>query len=107
MNNNHIEKIYKRDYFRQHSFVIGADIGGTNSNIGIFEIQNEQPILLRSLHYKSQVITNFTLLFMEVFEYTKKMEITIDILCIAAAGVVSEYREFVRPTNLQAKIDIK
>lgn len=107
MNNNHIEKIYKRDHSKNNTFVIGADIGGTNSNIGIFEIQDEKPILLRSLHYKSQTITNFTLLFMEVIEYTKKMEIHIDVLCIAAAGVVSEYREFVRPTNLQTKINIK
>jgi len=105
--NNRIEKIYKREYLKEHQFVIGADIGGTNSNIGIFEIKDELPILLRSLHYKSQTITNFTLLFMEIFEYTKKMEIRVDILCIAAAGVVSEHREFVRPTNLQTKINIK
>lgn len=107
MNNNRIEKIYKRDYVKNSTFVIGADIGGTNSNIGIFEIYDDKPLLLRSLHYKSQTITNFTLLFMEVIEYTKKIEIQIDVLCIAAAGVVSEYREFVRPTNLQTKINIK
>src|SRR5262249_53426212 len=37
----------------------------------------------------------------------KQMDIIIDMLCVAAAGVVSEHREFVRPTNLQITINIQ
>ena len=38
--------------------ILGADIGGTNSNFGIFEVINKDLRLILSLHLKSQQIKN-------------------------------------------------
>ena len=86
--------------------VIGADIGGTNSNFGIFKKYNERPELLFSLHIKSKTISNFTEAVQEILCYiNKNYEITIQDALFAAAGVVSPYKDFSKPTNLDFTID--
>ncbi len=88
--------------------IIGADIGGTNSNFGVFKVTNNIPQLLFSIHYKSQYITNFTDLFVAAVDFIKQeYAITISHMCIAAAGVVSENRDWVKPTNLPIEIRTK
>ena len=39
------------------SYELGADIGGTNTNIGIAGIKNSKPVLLFSLKFKSQELS--------------------------------------------------
>jgi len=86
--------------------VLGADIGGTNSNFGIFEKTNDKLKLILSLHFKSQEITDFTKFVADTLSYLeKKYGLFITHSCFAAAGVVSEHRDRCKPTNLDFTID--
>lgn len=89
--------------------VLGADIGGTNSNFGVFLQANfGHPILLFSLHYKSQQITDFIDVINDVLCYCKKHHnITIIAACFAAAGAISSHNASVKPTNLSFTIHKK
>ena len=99
---------YVQDVPQHISAIIGADIGGTNSNIGVFQIVGKEPRLLFSLHYKSQEVTDFTALFTHVFAHIKDTyNITVERMCVAAAGAVSQDKMFVRPTNLFVTIDLR
>ena len=99
----YIEKIPKNI-----TCVLGADIGGTNSNFGIFLPTNGKLELLLSIHFKSQEIKNFTNLVQNFLDYLKKTyQINIINASFAAAGVVSENRDFCKPTNLDFVLDAK
>lgn len=88
--------------------VMGADIGGTNSNFGIFQSTNGNLVLILSLHFKSQDVTSFTDLIKDILDYLKqKYGITIKHAGFAAAGVVSEDHNYAKPTNLDVAIDAK
>lgn len=88
--------------------LMGADIGGTNSNFGFFQIINNKMVLLFSLHAKSKEITNFTDLVREVLAYAQaKYRIIAFHSCFAGAGVVSARRDYCKPTNLSFGIDAK
>jgi len=50
-------RYHKKNIKSYKGFVLGADIGGTNSNIGVFGIEKE-PELLFSLHFKSQELNS-------------------------------------------------
>ena len=39
------------------SYLLAGDIGGTNTNLGIFGIKNNSSILLLSFHFRSQELT--------------------------------------------------
>lgn len=70
--------------------ILGVDIGGTNSDFGIFSVKKNKPTLLFSLHTKSQKIFNFTHVVSEVLRYTRDTyNITIDKACFAVAGSIS------------------
>jgi len=102
------EKLYQSKETRYTSYIIGADIGGTNTNIGVFALSQGEPmpILLRSLHYKSAEISDFTAIFLQVVKYLTNIQIPIEKMCIAAAGVVREKRDRVKPTNLSVEINV-
>jgi glucokinase len=86
--------------------IIGADIGGTNSNFGIFSLAHAQPQLLFSLHAKSQQVTDFSALVAQVISYAKATyAITIHQALFACAGVVSSHNDRTKPTNLAFVID--
>lgn len=100
------EKIYIKPVPRNFSGILSADIGGTNSNFGIFKSKNGELALVLSLHFKSQQIKNFTEVVQEVLTYLQSTYgITIKKSGFAAAGVVSEKRDWVKPTNLSITID--
>ena len=40
--------------------LLGADIGGTNSNFGFFQLTDDVLTLIFSMHVKSQQITQFS-----------------------------------------------
>ena len=102
------EIIYVDPVPRNISGILAADIGGTNSNFGIFRLKNGEFELLLSLHIKSRQITDFTAVVQEILNYLQATHgITIKKSGFAAAGVVSETRDWVKPTNLDIIIDAK
>ncbi len=88
--------------------ILVSDIGGTNSNFGIFQLLDNKYQILLSLHAKSKEVTNFADLIAEVVAYVKdKYNITLKHACLAAAGPISQDRTFVKPTNLNSALDTK
>lgn len=87
-------------------YFLAADIGGTNSNFGVFALDAEKPVLLIAVHFKSSDIGDFTHFFSEVIQYLyKQYSITFEAACIGAAGIVYPHRVFARPTNLNLEIN--
>ncbi len=90
------------------SYVLGVDIGGTNTNLGIAGIQNKRPILLFSLNFKSKELPSLSPAVNETITYAKeKYEIDINTACIGAAGVVSSSQDYAELTNVQWNVNIK
>ncbi len=100
------EKKYVTSVPRNITCILGADIGGTNSNFGIFQVRDERPILLLSLHVKSKEIKEFPLAVNDLLSFVKQTYgITISHALFAAAGVVSPDKDYSKPTNLPIIID--
>ncbi len=101
------EHIYT-DLPQNADFILGADIGGTNSNFGIFAVRDNQlsPLLI-SVHAKSGKISDFTVVVVQLLDYLKtKHGITgIQKACFGAAGVASQEHDRAKPTNLPFVID--
>jgi len=90
------------------SFLLIADIGGTNSNIGIFRLSDEPPLLLLSLHFASKEISNFTTFIQEVSALLKaNYGLLVHRACLGAAGLIGHNRTQVKPTNLPFTIDLE
>lgn len=103
-----IERLYDAKIPRNKTAIIAADIGGTNSNFGIFSMHNAKPELLFSLHAKSQDVKDFPALVQQVIAFAKdKYNIRINHALFACAGVVSPQKDFSKPTNLAITIDAK
>ncbi|MEX0939871.1 MAG: glucokinase [Candidatus Babeliales bacterium] len=93
---------------RNIQFVLAGDIGGTNSNFGVCQIEKNKINLLLSIHIKSKEITDFPLIVNQVIHHLKSnYEIHISRACFAAAGVVSEDNLYSKPTNLPFIIDAR
>ncbi len=100
------EQLYDRQIPHKSSAIIGADIGGTNSNFGIFSMHNAKPELLFSLHTKSKTIKHFPAVVKQVLAYAhEKYGLNIHRALFACAGVVSPQKDFSKPTNLTIEID--
>jgi glucokinase len=98
---------YVRSLSHAGPFFLAADIGGTNSNFGVFTLAYKKPLLLLSLHYKSKDISDFTALIQQVEKYCKhQYSFTFQKACIGAAGIIYPLRASVRPTNLSFTIDL-
>lgn len=101
------EEMYVDQIDRQFPFFLAGDIGGTNSNFGIFSMNPLNPQLVLSLHYKSQHVSDFTAFMQQVVDYVKShYDITFAGGCLGAAGVVYPHRISARPTNLSFEINI-
>ncbi|MCX5922187.1 MAG: glucokinase [Candidatus Dependentiae bacterium] len=100
------EVIYVQEVPRNVRAILVGDIGGTNSNFGIFQHPDDGLSLLLSLHAKSQEIVSFSDLVNQVLLHIKdRYSITVHHACFAAAGVVSADRDYSKPTNLDFIID--
>ncbi len=87
--------------------ILVGDIGGTNSNFGIFQKSEDTLKFLLSIHAKSKEVDNFTDLVQEVLNYVRhKYGFEIKQAIFAAAGVPSEDRMYCKPTNTTFAIDI-
>jgi glucokinase len=102
------EVIYVDQVPHKAHCLLAADIGGTNSNFGFFKRHNDQYILLFSLHAKSQEIINFVDLVTQVIAHARDTyAITVTHSCFAGAGIVSQERDYCKPTNLNFAIDAR
>jgi len=90
------------------SYVLGIDVGGTNTRFGIAEVKQTTPHLLYSLDYKTSDLPSFIPAICEVIEYSQeKYDITFDTAGIGVAGVVSPFHDYAHLTNAKLQIDRK
>ena len=90
------------------TYVLGIDIGGTNTNIGIAGIENSKTFLLFSLNFKSQQLNSIIPAINKTLKYcSEKYNILPEFACIGAAGAVSPDNNFVELTNLDWNVDSK
>lgn len=102
------EVIYVNQIVCDTEYIMVGDIGGTNSNFGFFLLADDTFTLIFSLHVKSQLITDFSVLIKDIVSYVKgKYQISVVKSGFAAAGIVSETLDYSKPTNLNIVIDSK
>lgn len=102
------EVVYQKDFQAGIRCLLGGDIGGTNSNFGVFEMRGTQPILLFSLHAKSQEVTDYAALLRDVIDHCKiGYGIILEEACFGAAGIIMQDHAVVKPTNLAVTIDAR
>ena len=88
------------------SFVLGADIGGTNTNIGVAGVINSKPILLFSLDFKSRELESIVPAIKETLYHTEKnYNIKVDSACFGIAGAIHHDENIINLTNLDWNID--
>lgn len=105
---------YKMKYFQKDlnlqdfsTFVLGADIGGTSTNLCIAGVKELKPVLLYSLNFKSKKINSLTLAFNQILNYSKeKYNINVKSVCIGAAGIISQDENSARLTNVKWDINL-
>lgn len=89
-------------------FVLGADIGGTSTNVAIAGISNDAIDLLFSLDFETKKISSFLPALKKTIAFAKnKYDICILDGCIGAAGIVSSDHSFVELTNVSWNINAK
>lgn len=88
------------------TFVLGSDVGGTNTNTCIAGIKDKKVELLFSLHFKTKDLESIEPAIKKTIQYAKEnYDIKTDFACIAAAGFVKE-NKFVKLTNASWDINI-
>lgn len=93
-----------------HTFVMGVDIGGTHTNIGIAGVnKHKQSVeLLFSHHFETKKLSSVIPAIKETYNYSKhQFDIEINFMCIGAAGVVDTKKNSAQLTNVSWNIDAK
>jgi len=91
-----------------NSFILGGDIGGTNTNLGIFGIKNNVSALLLSFHFKSKELKGLHYAVNEALDYFQKnFKIKIMNSCFAVAGVLAPNKESAQMTNSKWNVSKK
>ena len=106
---------YKVKYFNKERltedfccYVLGGDVGGTNTNLAVAGVKDKKPVLLFSLNFKTQSFESFTQPLLETLRYAKmNHDVKISSMCVGAAGVISDLHGSTRLTNAQCVIDVK
>ena len=89
-------------------YILGLDVGGTNTNIAVSGVRENKPLLLFSSTYQSKNLDSIIPVVNQTLSFAKeKYDIELENACIAAAGVVSPSRDFVKLTNADWKINTK
>lgn len=102
---NFNEKMLKEKF---PSYVLGGDIGGTNTNLAIAGIKNSKPILLFSLNFQSKNLDSLTPVIDKTLAYANKnYDINLDFGCIGVAGVVSPSKDYAQLTNVEWSLSSK
>ena len=93
------KKLYKKKY---GSFILGGDIGGTNTNLGVFGVKNKVPTLLVSFHFKSKELKGLHYAVNETLRRVhNNYKTKITKACFAVAGVLSPNRDYAKITNVR------
>jgi glucokinase len=99
------EKLLKENY---SSYVLGVDIGGTNTNLCVSGVKNLKPTLLFSFNFQTIGLDSIVPPVKLILEYAKnEYEIEVDFACIGAAGVVSPNNDHAFLTNAKWEISSK
>ncbi|KYK27194.1 hypothetical protein AYK20_02945 [Thermoplasmatales archaeon SG8-52-1] len=97
------ENLVKTDF---SSYVVGGDIGGTNTSIGVAGIKNSKPYLLFSLDFKSQELDSIVPVVLETLSYAdENFNIKIDNACFGVAGAVDPNKDTIDLTNVKWNIN--
>lgn len=89
-------------------FVLGGDIGGTNTALGIFGIKNKKAELLLSFHFKSKELSGLHDAVNEALEYVRKnYGLKISKACFAVAGTISPEKDMAEATNINWDVSKK
>lgn len=100
------EVIYSSPIKVKGTALLVGDLGGTNSNFGLFDVYDNRCTLLLALHAKSQQVASFAQLVQQILAYLKTTyAITVKPVCLAAAGPLNAERTFIKPTNLSIVLD--
>ena len=100
-------KNYTINYYKDKSqnnyeeYVLGCDIGGTNTNIAIAGIHNNKPILLFSLDFKTKNLNSIIPAINETIKFANNNKIKVYSACIGAAGPILESYENIKLTNIE------
>ncbi len=90
----------------QKDIFLAADIGGTNSNFGVFEMRDNNLVLLISLHLKSALVTDYALVIKEFVELVRyRYQLHPQGFCLGIAGIVTS-DNLIKPTNLPVTINV-
>jgi glucokinase len=103
-------KIFDEKNFNKNfsKYVLGVDIGGTNTNIAVAGIEETKPILLFSLNFESQKLDSLIPALKETLNYAEKnFKIVVKFCCIGAAGVVSPNKDFAKHTKLSWDVNVE
>lgn len=90
------------------SYVLGGDIGGTNTNLAIAGVKNSKPNLLISINFQSKELDSLIPAIDKILTYAKSNhDIEPKHGCIGAAGVVSPLNDFAQLTNVSWNLSTK
>lgn len=96
------------DIDQYDEFLLGADVGGTTTNIAIGGIIHKNVELLFSLNFETKNLSSFLPALQQTLSFAKdEYGIELSAGCIGAAGIVSEDHSFVDLTNIPWNIDTK
>ncbi len=112
---NNAEPDYTAHFFEQsidtnryESFVLGADVGGTTTNIAVAGVKNKNITLLFSLDFETKHLQGFFPALTRSINFAKEeYDIHLSKGCIGAAGIVSSDLSYVDLTNIPWNIDTK
>ncbi|HML19134.1 MAG TPA: ROK family protein [Candidatus Dependentiae bacterium] len=102
---------FKEVYFSDiqpdiQNFLLVGDIGGTNSNFGLFQWADNTWNIVHSFHVKTKQIDNFTRTVQDLYTYIQQaFHITIQHACFAGAGPVYPDRTQCTLTNAPITIN--
>lgn len=89
-------------------FVLGGDIGGTNTALGIFGIRKNAASLLLSFHFKSKELNGLSYAVNEALNYVQEnYKLKVSKACFAVAGYLSPDKKTAKVTNVKWGVKIK
>lgn len=101
--NNFTEQLYIRKIILNKNFILAGDIGGTNTNLAVFDLNKR---LILSLHLNTKEIKNFPEFIKEILTHLKsKYKISVSKACFAIAGTFTN-KNIIKMTNLPLLIDV-
>lgn len=104
-----IKKEYRKFTKNKYtSFILGGDVGATNTNFGVFGVKNNFPVLLVSFHFKNKKVKGLHYAINETLELIQKnYKIGITKACLAVAGVLSPDKSYAKMANARWRISKK